>query len=391
MKGINIKINLRQYLTQKENPKEKNIKLIRKNSSFNNIKNHNNIKSYSITARENNYIKRAKFLINNNIKNTINYNNSNPKNDFFIDINCFKKPKTTDKLSKSNKDLLINSKENINLNKNKKIMMKQIPYDSKKYYNIQNFSTYNNASFRKAMKYFTLKSEHKTIQVEDLSTYFKPIRNILRIKNIQKQKNYKNKNNGNMFIDDETHKNSFKSNNTLKYLDENNSYRKDMNISQNKYKKDIKNEKNIFFETLNNNNINISYIESCYFNKNSIQTDRTNKNSKFLFPFNIRINSSNKAIKIINNKNIKNNLDTINYNNNNSKNISDYDTQISINNNANNINKNGNLKDVNSKTLNQFRPRKFYHLSKTGINLSSLQNKNKIWINILNKTKNKNK
>ena len=268
--------------------------------------------------------------------------------------------------------------------------MKQIPYDSKKYYNIQNFSTYNNASFRKAMKYFTLKSEHKTIQVEDLSTYFKPIRNILRIKNIQKQKNYKNKNNGNMLIDDETHKNSFKSNNTLKYLDENNSYRKDMNISQNKYKKDIKNEKNIFFETLNNN-INISYIESCYFNKNSIQTDRTNKNSKFLFPFNIRINSSNKAIKIITNKNIKNNLDTINYNNNNSKNISDYDTQISINNNANNINKNGNLKDVNSKTLNQFRPRKFYHLSKTGINLSSLQNKNKIWINILNKTKNKNK
>ena len=124
-----------------------------------------------------------------------------------------------------------------------------------------------------------------------------------------------------------------------------------------------------------------------YFNKNSIQTERTNKNIKF--PFNIKVNQKDKAIKIIN-KNNKNISETISFNNNNSKNISDYDTQISINNNANNANNNWKIEETNSKTLYQFRPRKI-HLPKTGISLSSMHYKNKILQNILNKRKETNK
>ena len=118
-----------------------------------------------------------------------------------------------------------------------------------------------------------------------------------------------------------------------------------------------------------------------------MQTDRTNKNRKF--PFNIRVNQKDKAIKIINTNN-KHISETISFNNNNSKNISDYDTQISINNNANNINNNLKIEETNSKTLYQFRPRKI-HLPKTGINLLSMQYQNKILQNILNKRKEANK
>ena len=142
-------------------------------------------------------------------------------------------------------------------------------------------------------------------------------------------------------------------------------------------------------ETFNNihNDTNNSYLKNCYFNKNSIQTDRINKISKF--PFNIRIKQENKAIKIYN-KNNKNISDTISFNNNNSKNISDYDTQNSLNNNINKLNRREKIIEENSRTLYQFRPRKI-HLPKTGINLTSKQFKNKILQNILNKRKEINK
>ena len=146
---------------------------------------------------------------------------------------------------------------------------------------------------------------------------------------------------------------------------------------------------NNLMDTFNNinNNISNSYLQNLYFNKNSIQTERTNKNIKF--PFNIKVNQKDKAIKIIN-KNNKNISETISFNNNNSKNISDYDTQISINNNANNANNNWKIEEANSKTLYQFRPRKI-HLPKTVISLSSMHYKNKILQNILNKRKETNK
>ena len=54
-----------------------------------------------------------------------------------------------------------------------------------------------------------------------------------------------------------------------------------------------------FMETLNhkNNDINNSFLKNSYLNKNTLQTDRTNKIS--LFPFNIRKNKINKAITFI--------------------------------------------------------------------------------------------
>ena len=134
-------------------------------------------------------------------------------------------------------------------------------------------------------------------------------------------------------------------------------------------------------------------MKNSYFNKNTLQTDRTNKIS--IFPFNIRKNKINKAIKIINiniNTNNKNISEITSLNNNNSKNISDYETQISLNNIINNSKTKDKDKiiELNSKTLYQFRPRKI-NLPKNGINLSSMQSKNKILQNILNRRKNTNK
>ena len=150
-----------------------------------------------------------------------------------------------------------------------------------------------------------------------------------------------------------------------------------------------------FMETFNhkNNDINNSFLKNSYFNKNTLQTDRTNKIS--LFPFNIRKNKINKAIKIINiniSTNNKNISEITSLNNNNSKNISDYETQISLNNIINNSKTKDKDKiiELNSKTLYQFRPRKI-NLPKNGINLSSMQSKNKILQNILNRRKNTNK
>ena len=378
---INTTTNIRQYLTEKNESHNKSYKNIPKSIPHNNTLKQKIYYSKNNINKKSNYIKLAKMNSNNNKKIAINFDNTSPKNNIFIDLNDFQKPKTEEKKSLSSNALLDGYKENQNYNENKKIMVKHIPYDIKKYVNISKLPQYDSASFRKAIKYYTLKSDSKTIQEEDLTNYFKPIRNILRIKNIQKKKESQNKNNSNKLIDNKNNgnilKNKEKKNRSI-------NYRTNKNYTQNVYINLLENDKNEInlMEAFNNtnNNINNSYLQNCYFNKNSIQTDRMNKISKF--PFNIRINQ-NKAIKIIN-KNSKNISDTISYKNNNSKNISDYDTQISINNNANNTNKKGTLIETNSKTLYQFRPRKI-HLPKTGINLSSMQYKNKILQNILNK------
>ena len=323
----------------------------------------------------------------------MNYNNSSSNNNIFIDLNEYRKTKSYEKNNNYNKNELDEYEENKISNKNRKIMIKQIPYDIKKYLNNQKFPQYDTASFRKAIKYYTLKSDSKTIQVKDLSSYFRPIRNILRIKNIQKIKEKQNKNSSssNILFNSKIYGNSIKINNIIENKNRNINYKSDSHLTKNIYidlmeieKQDIN-----LMDTFNNinNNINNSYLQNLYFNKNSIQTERTNKNIKF--PFNIKVNQKDKAIKIIN-KNNKNISETISFNNNNSKNISDYDTQISINNNANNANNNWKIEEANSKTLYQFRPRKI-HLPKTGISLSSMHYKNKILQNILNKRKETNK
>ena len=330
---------------------------------------------------------------NNDKIRKMNQNNSSSKNNIFIDLNDFRKTKSYEKDNIYNKNNLDECGENKNISNNKKIMIKQIPYDIKKYLNDQKYPQYDSASFRKAIKYYTLKSDSKTIQAKDLSTYFRPIRNILRVKNIQKIKEKQNKNysSSNILINNKAYGNEIKKSNIIENKNRNKNYKSDIHLAKNIYIDLVEIEKRDInlMDTFNNinNNINNSYLQNLYFNKNSLQTDRTNKNRKF--PFNIRVNQKDKAIKIIN-KNNKNNSETISYNNNNSKNISDYDTQISINNNANNINNNLKIEETNSKTLYQFRPRKI-HLPKTGINLLSMQYQNKILQNILNKRKEANK
>lgn len=377
---INIKMNIRQYLTEKDKMQNKSYKNIPKSLPLNNTLRQKICYSKKNTNKKCNYIKIAKMFSNNNTKRAINYNNSTPKNNnVYIDLNDFKNPnKVVEKNSISCKDFFEENKEN---NENKKVMVKQIPYDIKKYINNQKYPQYDSASFRKAIKYYTLKSDSKTIQVQDLTSYLRPIRNILRIKNIQKIKEPLNKININSNNINNIRENKNKSTN----------YKRNKNHTQNIYINllDIEKSNANLIETFNNthNDTNNSYLKNCYFNKNSLQTDRINKISKF--PFNIRINQENKAIKIFN-KNNKNISDTISFNNNNSKNISDYDTQNSLNNNINRLNRREKIIEENSKTLYQFRPRKI-HLPKTGINLSSMQFKNKILQNILNKRKELNK
>ena len=373
-------MNIRQYLTEKDKMHNKSYKNIPKSLPLNNTIRQKICYSKKNTNKKCNYIKIAKMFSNNNTKRTINYNNSTPKNNnVFIDLNDFKNPnRVVEKNSISCKDFFEENKEN---NENKKVMVKQIPYDIKKYINNQKYPQYDSASFRKAIKYYTLKSDSKTIQVQDLTCYLRPIRNILRIKNIQKIKEPLNKININSININNIRENKNKSTN----------YKRNKNHTQNIYINllDIEKSNANLIETFNNthNDTNNSYLKNCYFNKNSLQTDRINKISKF--PFNIRIKQENKAIKIFN-KNNKNISDTISFNNNNSKNISDYDTQNSLNNNINRLNRREKIIEENSKTLYQFRPRKI-HLPKTGINLSSMQFKNKILQNILNKRKELNK
>ena len=394
---INIKMDIRQYVTEKNKTQNRSYKNPSKCLPPNNTLRQKNSYEKNIINKKCNYIKIAKMLSNNNKKIAINNNNSTPKNNkVFIDLSDFKNHQAVGNNTNSYKDLSEREKKNKEIQQqeeNKKIMIKQIPYDIKKYLNKQNNPKYDCASFRKAIKYYTLKSNSKTIQVQDLSTYFKPIKNILRIKSIQKTKMQQKKANynSNILINNDNHQNNIKTNNVKEKRNRSMNYELGKNNTQSIYINLLEIEKpdiNLI-ETFNNtnNNANNTYIQNCYFNKNSIQTDRMNK--KLKFPFNIRVKQVNKAIKIIN-KNNKNFSDTMSFNNNNSKNISDYDTQISMNNNINNMNKNVQLLDGNSKTLYQFRPRKI-HLPKTGINLSSMQYKNKILQNILHKRKEMNK
>ena len=377
---INIKMNIRQYLTEKDKMHNKSYKNIPKSLPLNNTIRQKICYSKKNTNKKCNYIKIAKMFSNNNTNRVINYNNSTPKNNnnVFIDLSDFKSQNKVEKNSISCKDFFEENKEN---NENRKVMVKQIPYDIKKYIISQKYPQYDSASFRKAIKYYTLKSDSKTIQVQDLTSYLRPIRNILRIKNIQKIKEPLNKININSNNINNIRENKNKSMN----------YKRNKNHTQNIYINllDIEKSNPNLIETFNNthNDTNNSYLKNCYFNKNSLQTDRINKISKF--PFNIRIKQENKAIKIFNKHN-KNISDTISFNNNNSKNISDYDTQNSLNNNINKLNRREKIIEENSKTLYQFRPRKI-HLPKTGINLSSMQFKNKILQNILNKRKELNK
>ena len=450
MKKINIKPNLRQFLTDKIKIQKNNtqdIPISYNNYNFmkqinSNTHSKKNIGKFSLlnSLKGKDTKKLAKLIVNNNLKNikqtnyNFNYHNNSFLKEIQNDCNNFRKSKTTDKIQGNNVNLLIGYQENQMNNKNKKIMIKQNNM-KKLNLNISKIPRCDYSSFKQAMKYYTLKSESQTIQIEELSTYLRPIRNILGLANINKIKIQNNVNSSvnihNYFninekkqIGNKDKYNSSNSNilynkenfeevkinfNSIVHdednIDNNNdmgnnnfydmTFGKNMNLKNSIHltKNNIQNEnKKISNDIISNlNSINTPLIKNYAFCNNIPYTQRNNKISQIKID---KIDNTNKVITINENNSKKrtsiNNIDTTNNNIINSKNISEIDTQISTNNNLNNANQESKSLQSQSQTLYQFRPRKM-HLPKNGINLSSMHFKNQILQNILNKRKQKNK
>ena len=450
MKKINIKPNLRQFLTDKIKIQKNNtqdIPISYNNYNFmkqinSNTHSKKNIGKFSLlnSLKGKDTKKLAKLIVNNNLKNikqtnyNFNYHNNSFLKEIQNDCNNFRKSKTTDKIQGNNVNLLIGYQENQMNNKNKKIMIKQNNM-KKLNLNISKIPRCDYSSFKQAMKYYTLKSESQTIQIEELSTYLRPIRNILGLANINKIKIQNNVNSSvnihNYFNINEKkqigNKDKYNSSNSnILYNKENfeevkinfNSivhdednidnnidmgnnnfydmtFGKNMNLKNSIHltKNNIQNEnKKISNDIISNlNSINTPLIKNYAFCNNIPYTQRNNKISQIKID---KIDNTNKVITINENNSKKrtsiNNIDTTNNNIINSKNISEIDTQISTNNNLNNANQESKSLQSQSQTLYQFRPRKM-HLPKNGINLSSMHFKNQILQNILNKRKQKNK
>ena len=429
MKIIGIKPNIRQYLDDKNNPqKEINHNKSISSPNYNFMKpihsytnSNKNIGKLSLlnSLKEKDNKKITKLLENNNLINKKNTNFIFKNNNSLIkenDCNNFRKSKTTDKPIGSNINLLIGYQENQVNNNNKKIVIKQNVNKLRKInLSMSKLPKYDNALFKQAMKYYTIKSESKTIQIEELSTYLRPIRNILGFSNNHK-KNSQNNTNSSINIHVDFNEINISNYNDKKYLTinknnnnkDNNNIDKNNEISKRKYntishddsisknnRETTKDKDNIKDTTEknknskdNNNinnkiNLNTSLIKNCVFsNNNKIPyTHRNTKSSKI--PFSIKIDkfsSSEKSVYTNENINNKKNFNIVNTK------ISDNETQISTNNNVNVLTQENKIQQSQSQTLYQFRPRKM-HLPKTVINLSSMQFKNKILQNILNKRK----
>ena len=435
---INIKPNLRQFLTDKMKTQKKNFQNIplsnQNNNLINQINSHTNsnknIGKFSLlnSIKDKDNMKLINEKTNNNEKNlNYNFNNNSLLKENENDYNKFRKSKTSEKI---NGNKLNEQQENKNI-KNKKVVIKQNFGKMKKYnLSINKIPKYDNSAFNQVIKYYTIKSESKTIQIEELSTYLRPIRNILGFANKIKKQNNKNSsininsNYNKKYIINNSNKNNYEEKNEDKktinnekddIIENNNNEEQNKEANDNIDKEDDKNEliftkkinvqsainlnnnDNIINQNDNNENnninnqlnkINIPLIKNCVFNNIS----HTQRNIKFSpTPFKIKIDKINNInlnyIKNFNssksNNIFENNKEintTNNINNINSKNDSEIDTQISTN---NNINHN---KPLESQVLNQFRPRKM-NLPKSGINLSSLVFNNKLLQNILNKRK----
>ena len=190
---INIKPNLRQFLTDKIKTQKKDFQ---KTSGSN--QNSNLIKQINSHTNSNKNI--GKFSLLNSIKDKdskkisklieeANNNNYNFNNNSFLkeaqnEFNKFRKSKTTEKVKGNNN--LVNHQDNKG-NKNKKIMIKQNTGNAKKYnLSVSKIPKYDSSAFKQVIQYYTIKSESKTIQIEELSTYLRPIRNILGFANKMK-------------------------------------------------------------------------------------------------------------------------------------------------------------------------------------------------------------
>jgi len=429
----NIKPNLRQFLTGKIKTQkkdfQKNSGSNQKNNLIKQINSHTNsnknIGKFSLlnSIKDKDNKKMAKLIEENN-NNIYNFNNNSFLKEAQNEFNKFRKSKTTEKVKGNN--ILINHQDTKS-NKNKKIMIKQNTGNIKKYnLSVSKIPKYDSSAFNQVIKYYTIKSESKTIQIEELSTYLRPIRSLLGFANKVKVQNSTSSSININIHRDHKIKNFLSNNNNIKeninelnqnknsivnencktneepndkfnednYVEDDkkdsinlnkNSKNANMNISNEFEKKNnnINNSNSNFI--LNNIQINTSLIKNCVFN-NISHTQRKNKFTPV--PYNIVIDKINNS-KInstttneINNKDLNNINANLNNNGVNTKNSSQIDTQISTNNNANN-----NISQTQA--FNQFRPRKM-NLPKTGINLSSTQfKKNKILQNILNKRKQK--
>ena len=383
---FNNKNNYHEYLTEKiKNDKNNyvpNISLSNRNNNIiKQINSHTNsnknigkfshqVKTNHSRDKDNNKITKIIYSNNhnhiyniNNENYNMNFNNSFLKEKNNTNYNKFRKSKTSDK---TNNNVLLGNKQN-QKNKNQKVIIKQNSENIKNYnLTINKNSKYDNSVFNQVLKYYTVKSESKTIQLEDLSSYLSPIKNILGINDIiPSQQNTSNSINVNKNYEiNDYNRDSDKS------IDDNFQNDKDI-INLNS-----KNEKVNLYELPNyqndNNNLNQNLVKNSVLNNNIFHSQRNSKYSSS--PFNIQI----KQISNINEKNKNININNINNNINNFR-ESEIDTQISTNNNINHDNQ-------NQQEFNQFRTRKM-SLPKGGINLSSIQLKNKILLNILHKRK----
>ena len=299
----------------------------------------------------------------NNKNSNFNFTNSflKEKTDNINNYNKFRKSKTSDK---TGNHVLNGYKPNNNNqnSKNKKVILKQYSDNLKNNYNltIDKNSKYDNSVFNQVLKYYTIKSESKTLQIEDLSSYLTPIKNILGMSNkAQSQQNTSNSINVNKHYEfNDYNKDDDNIDDDLKFKD-------NINLNSNNDKDDLLDIYN-YQNNINNNNQNL--VKNSVLNNNVFHSQRNTKLSSS--PFNIQI-------KQISNKQI--NTNNINNNMINNREVSEIDTQISTNNNLNH-------EMVNQQEFNQFRTRKM-SLPKGGINLGAIQLKNKILLNILHKRK----
>ena len=335
MKINNIKPNLRQFLTDKIKTQKINLQNVAISNKANNlikqINSHNNSNKNigkfsllnSIKDKENKKIitsKNNNNNINTNNKN-INYNFNN--NSFYKenqnDFNKFRKSKTSEKI---NGNVLLTGYQQQNKNnKNKKIMIKQNTGKMKKYnLSISKIPKYDNSAFNQVIKYYTIKSESKTIQVEELSAYLRPIRNILGFAN-----KIKTQNNISSSININSHYNN------KKYIINNTNI--NVNNEKENSEEDIKKNSNE-----NENNDNIENINDNIKDKNNgnINNDINNEEKNFNIINNDDLDKDTNDMTFGKNKNIQNDINLNDNKDNNDKN--DKNEQNSINNNINKIN-----------------------------------------------------
>ena len=178
MMKINIKPNLRQFLTGKIKTQKKDFQKNsisnQKNNLIKQINSHTNSNKNigkfsllnSIKDKDNKKISKLIEENSNNNNNIYNFNNNSFLKEAQNEFNKFRKSKTTEKVKGNN--ILVNHQDSKS-SKNKKVMIKQNTGNIKKYnLSVSKIPKYDSSAFNQVIKYYTIKSESKTIQIEEL-------------------------------------------------------------------------------------------------------------------------------------------------------------------------------------------------------------------------------